>query len=367
MKPQKPMTLISIIGDFHSSILPISYAFRKQIRRHIIVYDDAKCDVANAKRIVRGQREFLDSHQGVDYSVLEYKIDEDSYESILACLAFATKRAERVEDVYLNSTDGLSSVAIVLASKLLHAGANVLAYDRYANSYNLHTCHGMQKERIRECMDIKTHLQLKGYTLLKATDPKEMQERKEGVMALCQDLQSFKTFASKLQHYNIDKIEGYHDHKQLLKNIGKYNEKTFIQGTVFEEYIYHLIVEHFNFDDVMTGVLIEVEEGVQNELDILMIKDNHLHTIECKLVNGLNGEHFVYKTDLVMEYLDDDGKAMILSIGGKNIRTTKSGKKRVQFSKGDKARAAYGRIKIHQSEHFDEEVFLASVREWFLE
>jgi hypothetical protein len=116
----------------------------------------------------------------------------------------------------------------------------------------------------------------------------------------------------------------------------------------------------------MTGVLIEVEEGVQNELDILMIKDNHLHTIECKLVNGLDGEHFVYKTDLVMEYLDDDGKAMILSIGGKNTRTLKSGKKRTQFTKGDQARANYGRINIFQQEVFDEEAFLASVREWFL-
>jgi hypothetical protein len=115
----------------------------------------------------------------------------------------------------------------------------------------------------------------------------------------------------------------------------------------------------------MTGVRIEVEEGVQNELDILMIKDNHLHTIECKLVNGLDGEHFVYKTDLVMEYLDDDGKAMILSIGGKNIRTMKSGKKRTQFTKGDQARAKYGRINIYQQEVFDEERFLASVREWF--
>jgi hypothetical protein len=158
-------------------------------------------------------------------------------------------------------------------------------------------------------------------------------------MALCKNLSKFKAFTTELQRTNINNIEGYTNYKETLKSIGKYSEQTFIQGTVFEEYIYHLIVDNFEFDDVMTGVLIEVEEGVQNELDILMIKDNHLHTIECKLVNGLDGEHFVYKTDLVMEYLDDDGKAMILSIGGKNVRTTKSGKKRTQFTHGDQARA----------------------------
>lgn len=367
MKPKKHIILISIIGDFHSSILPISYEFRKRLRTHIIVYDGAKCDVANAKRIVRGQREFLDSHVEVDYSVLEYKIDEDSYESILGCLSFAMEKAEDVKNVYLNSTDGLTSVAIVLASKLLHAGANVLAYDRYANSYNLHTCNGMHKKKIAECMDIKTHLQLKGYKLLNYTDPKELAKRKETIKALCKNLRGFKTFTFKLQHTSIYDINGYISYKNRLESIGKLDDKTFIQGRVFEEYIYHLIVDNFDFDDVMTGVLIEIEEGIRNEIDILMIKDNHLHTIECKLVSGLDGEHFVYKTDLVMEYLDDDGKAMILSIGGKNIRTSKSGKKHMQFSKGDKARAAYGRIKIHQREVFDEEKFLDSVREWFCE
>ena len=59
MKPNKPITLISIIGDFHSSILPISYEFRERIRTHIIVYDDARCDKKSAKRIIRGQKAFL--------------------------------------------------------------------------------------------------------------------------------------------------------------------------------------------------------------------------------------------------------------------------------------------------------------------
>jgi hypothetical protein len=359
------MTLISIIGDFHSSILPISYNFKEQIRKHIIVYDDAKCDMTNAQRIIAGQRAFISHCAVCDYEVLEYKIEEDSYESIVACLEFAITEAKGIENLYLNSTDGLSSVAIVLASKLLHAGANVLAYDRFANTYNLHTCDGIKKEAITESMDISTHLQLKGYTLLDYTHPNVLARRKVAVKALCKNLREFKAFTTQLQHTPIDTIEGYTTYKEILKSIGQYKEVTFIQGTVFEEYIYHLIVEHFDFDDVMTGVRIEVEEGVQNELDILMIKDNHLHTIECKLVNGLDGEHFVYKTDLVMEYLDDDGKAMILSIGGKNIRTMKSGKKRTQFTKGDQARAKYGRINIYQQEVFDEERFLASVREWF--
>jgi hypothetical protein len=33
----------------------------------------------------------------------------------------------------------------------------------------------------------------------------------------------------------------------------------------------------------------------------------------CKLVDGLDGEHFVYKTEQVKDYLDDNGKAWFLS------------------------------------------------------
>ena len=360
------MTLISIIGDFHSSILPISYEFREQVSTHIIVYDGVKCNAKNVERIVKGQKAYLACSSGCDYKVLELRVDADSYESVQACLEQILIEAKHIDNVYLNATHGLNSVSIVLSHELLLAGAKVLAYDRFTNTYTLHTSNDMHKKQMQHNMDIATHLQLKGYKLLKYAKHKEMMARKKGIMKLCENLSRFKTFTTQLQRTHINDIEGYDSYKETLKSIGKYSEKTFIQGTVFEEYIYHLIVDNFDFDDVMTGVLIEVEVGVQNELDILMIKDNHLHTIECKLVNGLDGEHFVYKTDLVMEYLDDDGKAMILSIGGKNVRSTKSGKRHVQFSKGDQARAKYGSINIHQHEVFDKDVFLASVREWFL-
>ncbi|WP_296824333.1 hypothetical protein, partial [Sulfurovum sp.] len=58
-------------------------------------------------------------------------------------------------------------------------------------------------------------------------------------------------------------------------------------------------------------------------------------------------------------------KAMIVSIGADNVRRTKSGKKRFQFTRGDKARAQYGDIAIHQNKHFNEDAFLNDVREWF--
>lgn len=362
------MTLVSILGDFHSSILPITYEFKEKITKHIIVYDDAKGDVKKAKRILRGQKAFLSTFsQGSKhkYEIEAMQIDEDCYTSMLGCFQRIKKACDEYDNIYLNATDGLSSIAIVLSSNLLSIGAKVIAYDRYANTYNLHTLSGIEKFRIKNNMDIKSHLLLKGYTILLEEDKDGLQSRKDIILELTRDLSRYKEFSGLLQNKSLKDISGYHDYKALLTGINNPNKK-FIQGTVFEEYIYHLIVDHFDFDDVWVGTKVLFEEAVENEFDILMIKDNHLHTIECKLVNKLDGEHIVYKTELIMDYLDDDGKAMILSVGADNVRIISKKKKLIQFTKGDKARAHYGDIAIHQNKTFNEKVFINDVREWFL-
>ena len=54
------------------------------------------------------------------------------------------------------------------------------------------------------------------------------------------------------------------------------------------------------------NVKVEFAQALQNEFDILMMKDNHLHVIECKLRKSVPGEDYVYKLDSVIDYLDDD-------------------------------------------------------------
>ena len=68
----------------------------------------------------------------------------------------------------------------------------------------------------------------------------------------------------------------------------------------------------------MFNAKVEFAPAFMNEFDILMIKDNHLHVIECKLRKAVPDEQYVYKLDSVIDYLDDDGKGMIVVIGGEN-------------------------------------------------
>ena len=363
------MVLISILGDFQSSHLPIFFEFKDKIKKHIVVHDDSKHDVQQLKKIIKGQTDFLEGYgkfTATNYEIITLKIDEDNYDDILKCYENIMKHSKTPENIYLNTTDGLNSISIILSSMFLKAGANVIAYDRYANTYNLHTKSTMKKFKIKNNLDIKNHLKLKGYKLEDYVDKNILNARKDDIYKLMGNSEEYKEFVNQFTTDPSCNIEKYKNYINILDNLGKVNDTSFIQGSVFEEYIYHILVDNFDFDEVMLGVKIEFEKNFKNELDILMIKDNHLHTIECKFVNFINGEHYIYKTNSVIDYLDDDGKAMILSIGGENERYSKSGKKRSQFSKGDQGRASNGNIKIHQRKEFNKEAFLEDIQKWFL-
>jgi len=358
------MVLVSILGDFHSSIIPISYEFRDKITHHIIVYDDAKSDIKEASRVIQGQKSLRELDSSVKFEIKPIIIDEDDYYSISGCIQKIQNIANSYDDIYINTTDGLSSIAIVLSNHFLDIGSKVIAYDRYDNTYNLHTSNGMQKHTIQNNLDIKTHLTMKGYRLQEQISKNTLEFNKPYIYKLMSDTTRYKEFSDLLYGQRLDDIAGYTDIKTNLKTIG-YTQQHKIQGAVFEEYIYNIIKDHFDFDDIQIGLKVEFDDDVENEFDILMIKNNHLHTIECKFVNKLDGEHYVYKTYAIKDYLDDDGRAMILSIGANNKTISKSGRKSVQFNRGDKARAKYTQIKLHQSKEFNKDRFLQEIKEWF--
>jgi len=364
------MTLVSILGDFHSSILPVSYEFKKEISKHVIVYDDARSDKEKLQHIQKGQKAFFEtlSNKSEDrFEILAMQIDEDSYESINRCYERIISLEEKAEDIYLNTTDGLSSIAIVLSSQLLDAGGKIISYDRYDNTYNLHTKNAMTHHSINHNMEIQDHLLLKGYEIVKTSNKDDLAMRKDVVMKLAQNLPAYKRFANQFQNArSSDEVFGNDEYKRLLKSIGMLENRYYIQGTVFEEYIYHLIVDNFDFDDVWLGTTVQFTEYVENEFDILMIKDNHLHTIECKFKKNLNGKPMVYMLGQLIDYLDDDGKAMILNIGGGNENSTTYNYEALKFDNADKHRARYEDIKIHVEKEFDEKRFLKDVRNWFL-
>lgn len=360
------MILISILGDFHSSIIPIFFEMKDKIKKHIIIHDDSKYDTKNVKKIINGEKE-ISKMFNLDFEIITLKIDEDNYEQIINCYTKIIKYSQRdYSSIYLNGTDGLSSSIVILANRLINLGANFISYDRYENQCNLITKDEMKKNSLKINNTIRTHLIQKDYRLLASGNVNESKERKDVIFKLCNNLDNLKNFSSELQGKKIDDINGYDEIKKQLKLISKDNDVSFIQGTLFEEYIFWLIKDNLELDDIMFNVKIEFDEDMENEFDILMIKDNHLHAIECKLRNFIKGDETIYKLDSIMDFLDEDGKGMILSVGGDNERTTKYGNIKRQFSLGSRSRARNSEIKIHQVSTFDKNKFLNDIKNHFL-
>lgn len=361
------MILISLLGKYDSSIFPILFEFKSQIKAHIIIHDDSRYETKKVKQIMDSQEKFKD-FLNLEYKTYSIKIDEDSYIDIISCYEQICKLTNNdFTNIYFNGTGGLVSSTIILSNKLLEKGSYFIAYDIFDNGYNIVSKNSMEKRKIRENKDIYTHLLLKGYELISTGSKIDAFKRKDTVLKLCENLESLQNFATLIQNKSYEQINGFSTIKDLLFKIDKLDDKMYIQGTIFEEYIYWLIEDNFEFDQVMFNVKVQFAPALLNEFDILMIKDNHLHVIECKLRKAVPGEQYIYKLDSVIDYLDDDGKGMIVVIGGENHQSTLSGKSKVSFTNGTISRANNANIKIHHSKIFDKKRFLDDIKIHFLD
>ena len=231
------MILISLLGIHDYSIYPILVEYKNKKKKHIIIHDDSKYETTMMKKVLNSQEEFKEFYN-LDFKTHAIKIDEDSYDSIISCFEEIVKISNKdFKNIYFNATDGLVSSTIILSDRLLEKGANFIAYDIFDNGYNIVTKNSMQKKQISQNKDILTHFILKGYELLSMGSKIEAYSRKDIVMQICNNLEEYQNFAALFQNKTLDSIDGYTEIKKDLEKIDKLNDRMFIQGTIFEEYI----------------------------------------------------------------------------------------------------------------------------------
>ena len=184
------MILISLLGKYDSSIFPILFEFKAQIKIHIIIHDDSRYETKKVKKIIDSQEKFKDFFS-LDYKSYSIKIDEDSYVDIINCYEQICKLTNNdFSKIYFNGTGGLASSTIILSNKLLDKGSYFIAYDIFDNGYNIVSKDSMEKRKIKENKDIYTHFLLKGYELLSSGNKIEAYKRKDVVLKLCEDLET---------------------------------------------------------------------------------------------------------------------------------------------------------------------------------
>lgn len=290
------MTLVSIIGDFHSSVLPIFYEFSSSIKRHVIVYDTFKNDRIWAKKILEGTKSFIQKHS-LNIETYPYVIEEDSMQSIEALLNTLFSLEPDYQKLHINATDGLSSTALVLSHKLLDKGVQFLTYDRFDNTCNVIHKESMQTYKLQKSIPIEEHFLLK-QTHIFGIQNLALADELEGAL-----VEFFEIFQGNKAHY-LSKYPHAHLYIQDTQ-----------LGFLYELYIYNLL-KRLNHDDIKLGVKVKDtydEIEIQNEFDILIMKNNHLHMIECKFQTSIETTGLIYKVDSLKSVLDEDSKIVILS------------------------------------------------------
>ncbi len=324
------MTLLSIVGEDISRIIPVLYAYREKIKHHILLCDDDPQNLRRAKQLQRGMQSFSAKHALGWYTRI-ISTDEDSAEAIQQT---AKKQFSYEDEFWLNVTDGYPALSILLSDLVRKEGGKVLSYDHFDN--DLHTIEpdgSMHTQTLDSHIDIESYLMLLDYEIVSSQNIKELEHRKALIMQLYEKESLFRKTRKAL----IDESFGYENHfdppthiLQTLHALGIVDEsfkliprkQKSLQGDLLEEYLFWLC-EALHPDDIRLGVKIDFDEKerepeaqkrVINEFDILIAHNNRLYTVECKFSKRLDGLEFVYKYDAIIDYFGKASKAIIANI-----------------------------------------------------
>lgn len=358
------MVLVSLLGDFDSSILPLFYEFKNDLTLHVLVHDKNTRDVKEARRVERGLKALKQKYH-LKCNLENIEIDNDHFRPTLA-LAERLLTLAPPQELFLNVTDGLANVSILLSKAILEQGANLLIYDRFENHYNRMTLNGMKRMAITRNMGVEDHLIAKGYELIDYKTPQELAHRKPYVTEITRNFRLFQKFRKLvMRDRKPDEADGrFEPIVRALWQLGVATRKgraldtNYILGELFEEQIYHLVSE-LGFDDVLCGVKVHFDTvddtAVQNEFDVLMIKNNHLHIVECKFRDRVDGEYLIYKYDALLDRMDRDGKVMIVNVASTEAKDALRRGKRIHqnFERGALHRAQLNNILIYYEPTLD--------------
>ena len=311
------MTLVSIVGDFYSSVVPIFYEFKDKIDTHIILSDDSKRDDFFARQFESGVNKFIKQND-LNIKNFFYSIDEDNFNSLEKALDFIMKNSK--EDILINTTDGLAALNTFFSLRAIPQGVKIISYDMFDNEYYIIDINGIKREKIKNILPIKTHFLLKNIEILdknsKAFADIYEQEIKD-LLTIHQ--KEYRHFIYEITSKKmLPKRDFFPNIYYVFDKMGftkKFSADEIFQkvtGDMFEYFIY-LQIKDLGFDDIEIGVEIE-NNGARNEFDILAMKDNHLHIIECKYRKKLDLNSLIYKYSALRRIVDEDAKSIIVSL-----------------------------------------------------
>lgn len=369
------MILVSLIGHDLSTITPILFELKYKIKKHILVCDDYPSKIKKANFIQNGIK-YLKKEYKIKFQTQQITVDLKNSANLKSILQQIKQNKQNCEDVYINMGDGPIHVGIMLAFDIIPEGGKIISYNKLKNSYNLIDKKGFLVQKIKYSMGIKDYCNLRSINLTRYKKIEDIKKRARDIYWLFENFQRF----NKARVALLKNARGfpYGEHKDILdvlKKLKIINKKRkllraqYLSGGIFEEYIF-LLVNSLDFDEVYANVEVEYGdnpgEGIENEFDILMIKDNILHIIECKLSRRVDGARMVYKYDALRQIPGFGSKVMIVNISDRSKRLYLGYNTSKSFTKSIIKRAKLLDIFIYHEDSIKEEKFKRSVEDFFL-
>ena len=377
------MTLIHIVGDDISRIVPVLYAFREEAKEHILFCDDDPANHARAKRLKAGMERFS-SNASLHWQVEIVTTNEDIKEQIEVS---AEEALAQDREIWLNATDGYPAMTLLLADMIRQRGGRVISYDHFDN--DLHTIYPdgtMETVALESKIDLESYLVLLDYRIVDAANAEDLRNHKDEIMALYRDPGAFKKVRGMIlaRHFNLPGApKQIMDNRitALLRKMGVLDahnrliasQQKVLQGDILEAYAFWLC-ESLNPDDIKLGVKIDFDEPdreplsqrrVLNEFDILMTHNNRIYTVECKLSEKLDGLEFVYKYDAIIDYFGKTAKAIILNISSKPKKPYMGTKTSSNFRHSTLRRARLAGVAVYHESVINPVRFQNLVRNFF--
>ena len=278
-------------------------------------------------------------------------------------------------------------MTILLSDLVRKECGKVLSYDHFDNDLHIIEPDGsMKTEPLPTHIDLDSYLTLLDYKVIEQKKKNDLLPNKEHIMALYKKESVYKKVRKALLDEHFGRQSSFDftlstDILDALSHLGILNEQKklipskqkYLQGDIFEEYLFWLC-DALNPDDIALGVKIdfdddsrepEVQKRVVNEFDILMMHNNRIYTVECKLSQHLEGMEFVYKYDAIIDYFGKASKAIIANVSSVHKEAYMNTKTSNNFRHSTLRRARMAGIAIYHESQVNVIKFQNLVRNFF--
>jgi hypothetical protein len=370
------MVLISILSSELYYLTPIIFEFKYDIKKHIIIFDQSSHENIHFQDLQNGIKN-LKLKYNLTFETHSLEFNEDCKNSIDDLINKINNITEG-EVVYLNTGNSMIHISIILSIHLLNKGNKIISYDKIDNTYNLVSENSIVTKSISNYLDIEDYLLLIDKPIINYLDEDYLNKNKEYIFYLFEHFDRFSDLRLSLLNQKKINSSKYQDLIDCLielrivqkdKNNDYYvRNKKHLAGGILEEYIYWLLKE-LDFDDIKCSVQIKLEKMhdriIQNEFDILLIKNNHIYAVECKKGSVLNGDDVIYKFDSLLSIFGNDSKAIIVNISRHEKTRFLKYNTSENFNKYDILRGLLNNIEIYHEKYIDINLFKKNVKDFF--